>query len=483
MSLRLVVAVLLLNSIVVFSQGNIKKHTIVKGETISSIAEKYEVKQSAILKLNPKATNLLKLNSVLLIPTLSKKNTSSKMATNYSGKEHEVQAKETLYGIAKTYNVSLQELNQANPAIGSLGLKIGQKISIPGNASSTVSLSNQTSSKKEIALELNENASLTTEEIIRKVLPKETKYSIAKQYGIAVKELDIANPALKGKALRAGQQITIPANTGSPVQQSKELSKKGGLAIDSQSNTILPKVENSIASEPKTDFETVDKAMVSQTKAVENSVTSEVVHEVLAKETKYAIAKQYGISVKELEKQNPGIKNRLPMGYKLNVRAKNLPLENSVAKNTDANSEIIANKTESNGFEKPIFDHHFIDKLIDRASENLGTRYRTGGTTKSGFDCSGLIITTFGEFDIKLPRTSREQSSVGMRVKADEAKIGDLIFFKTNGRSQINHVGLVVDVCEGEIKFIHSSVSNGVIISSTKEKYYQKNFSQINRVL
>ena len=70
-----------------------------------------------------------------------------------------------------------------------------------------------------------------------------------------------------------------------------------------------------------------------------------------------------------------------------------------------------------------------------------------------------------------------------MRVKADEAKIGDLIFFKTNGRSQINHVGLVVDVCEGEIKFIHSSVSNGVIISSTKEKYYQKNFSQINRVL
>lgn len=137
-----------------FSQGNIKKHTIVKGETISSIAEKYEVKQSAILKLNPKATNLLKLNSILLIPTLSKKNTSSKMATNYSGKEHEVQAKETLYGIAKTYNVSLQELNQANPAIGSLGLKIGQKISIPGNASSTVSLSNQTSSKKEIALEL-----------------------------------------------------------------------------------------------------------------------------------------------------------------------------------------------------------------------------------------------------------------------------------------------------------------------------------------
>ena len=489
MSLRLVVALFLLNSILVFSQGNITKHTIVKGETISSIAEKYDVKQSAILKLNPKVTNLLKLNSILLIPTSSKKNTSSKIATNFSGKEHEVQAKETLYGIAKIYSVSLQELNQANPAIGSSGLKIGQKIIIPGNASSTVSSSNQTSSKKEIVIKANENVSPTTEEIIRKVLPKETKYSIAKQYGIAVKELDRANPAFEGKALKAGQQITIPANTSSIIQikegtqQSKKLSKKEELAIASQSNPISPKLENSVVSEPKTDFEIVDKKIVSQTNIVENSVTSEVVHEVFPKETKYAIAKQYGISVKELEKQNPEIKNGLPVGYKLNIRAKKLPTENSVAKNTDFNSEIITNKTESNNFEKQIFDQDFLDQLIERASENIGTRYRIGGTTKSGFDCSGLMLTTFGAFDIKLPRTSREQSGYGIKINTEEAKKGDLIFFKTNGRSQINHVGMVVDVSEGEIKFIHSSVSNGVIISSTKEKYYQKNFSQINRVL
>ena len=93
------------------------------------------------------------------------------------------------------------------------------------------------------------------------------------------------------------------------------------------------------------------------------------------------------------------------------------------------------------------------------------------------------MLTTYGAFDIKLPRTSREQSSIGTKISTEEAQKGDLIFFKTNGRSQINHVGMVVEVNEGEIKFIHSSVSNGVIISSTKERYYQKNFSQINRVL
>ncbi|MEY4038582.1 MAG: hypothetical protein RIR67_892, partial [Bacteroidota bacterium] len=64
-----------------------------------------------------------------------------------------------------------------------------------------------------------------------------------------------------------------------------------------------------------------------------------------------------------------------------------------------------------------------------------------------------------------------------------EAKKGDLIFFKTRGGNQINHVGMVVEVCDGEIRFIHSSTQSGVIISSTKEKYYEKNFTQINRVL
>ena len=99
MSLRLIVTLFLLNSIVLFSQENTTKHTIVKGETISSIAEKYDVKQSAIFKLNPNAKNLLKLNSILLIPVAASKKTitKSKVAANYPAKEHEVLAKETVY--------------------------------------------------------------------------------------------------------------------------------------------------------------------------------------------------------------------------------------------------------------------------------------------------------------------------------------------------------------------------------------------------
>ena len=64
----------------------------------------------------------------------------------------------------------------------------------------------------------------------------------------------------------------------------------------------------------------------------------------------------------------------------------------------------------------------------------------------------------------------------------DEVRKGDLIFFKTNGRKIINHVGMVVEVLEDEIKFIHSATSKGVIISSTKEPYYKKTFVQVNRI-
>jgi cell wall-associated NlpC family hydrolase len=121
--------------------------------------------------------------------------------------------------------------------------------------------------------------------------------------------------------------------------------------------------------------------------------------------------------------------------------------------------------------------------LIQSASDKIGTRYRSGGTTAEGFDCSGLMCSTYGAFDIKLPRTSIEQSSFGEKIDDGNAQKGDLIFFKTNGRSRINHVGMVVEVLNDEIKFIHSSTHSGVIISSTKEPYYQRNFAQVNRVI
>ncbi|QSW90890.1 C40 family peptidase [Flavobacterium endoglycinae] len=124
-----------------------------------------------------------------------------------------------------------------------------------------------------------------------------------------------------------------------------------------------------------------------------------------------------------------------------------------------------------------------VNNLIEKATNNIGVKYKAGGTNKSGFDCSGLVYTTFESENIKLPRSSYEQAKIGKVIPLNDAKKGDLIFFKTNKSRQINHVGLIVEVNYDEIKFVHSSTSKGVIISSTKEAYYKNSFEQVNRII
>ena len=122
--------------------------------------------------------------------------------------------------------------------------------------------------------------------------------------------------------------------------------------------------------------------------------------------------------------------------------------------------------------------------IISNAKKYEGTRYKYGGTTKRGMDCSGLVYTAYLEEDIPLPRTSRAMSLEGKRLFLKEVTVGDLLFFETNkNRKVINHVGLVVDVLPDHILFIHSTSSRGVIISSLSESYWHNNFVMARRVI
>lgn len=125
-----------------------------------------------------------------------------------------------------------------------------------------------------------------------------------------------------------------------------------------------------------------------------------------------------------------------------------------------------------------------VTKIAEHAMEYLGTGYKYGGTTREGMDCSGLVFTAFLKENINLPRTSRDMSLLGDRLNLEEVIVGDLIFFVTNKkRPVINHVGLVVEIKDGGIYFIHSSTSRGVIISSLEEKYWQDHFVMARRIL
>ncbi len=128
-------------------------------------------------------------------------------------------------------------------------------------------------------------------------------------------------------------------------------------------------------------------------------------------------------------------------------------------------------------------ENYLAMQMINNAMTFIGVRYRGGGTTVSGMDCSGMVTAVFNLFDMKIPRSSSEMAKYGQQIASNQAQKGDLVFFKTNGRNSINHVGMIVEVIGDEIKFVHSSTSRGVIVSSTKEPYYSRAFAQVNRVL
>lgn len=129
-------------------------------------------------------------------------------------------------------------------------------------------------------------------------------------------------------------------------------------------------------------------------------------------------------------------------------------------------------------------DNYLAMQIVNNAMEFNGVRYRGGGTTKEGMDCSGMVFATFKIFDITLPRSSYEMAKAGTVVNLKNVKKGDLLFFNNNRRKNtINHVGLVIENENGEIKFIHSTLSGGVVISSMSEAYYDRTFVQANRVI
>lgn len=122
-------------------------------------------------------------------------------------------------------------------------------------------------------------------------------------------------------------------------------------------------------------------------------------------------------------------------------------------------------------------------EIINYAKTFQGTRYKFGGTTDAGMDCSGLVYTAFQKENITLPRISRDMATKGILISFKDIEEGDLVFFKTSRKNTITHVGLVVEAKRGEVKFIHATTHAGVIISSLDEEYWKKAFVEVRRII
>jgi LysM repeat protein len=210
-------------------QDSYIKHTVTNGETIADIAKKYKVTPFDIYKLNPDSQSGFALNTVLLIPptsvTITKeevaaiKSETAKMLVSKTNTsivqnptKHTVQPKETLYGISKMYNITIEELQNANAELLKDGLKIGQILTIPASngttkTATTIITETPKPSPKPIQ-RTTEEKSTNGYHIIQ---PKETKYGISKKYGMTIEELEQLNPQI-ATAFNIGMKLKVSGN-------------------------------------------------------------------------------------------------------------------------------------------------------------------------------------------------------------------------------------------------------------------------------
>ncbi len=120
------------------------------------------------------------------------------------------------------------------------------------------------------------------------------------------------------------------------------------------------------------------------------------------------------------------------------------------------------------------------DAIVAEARRWIGTKYKYGGYTRKGTDCSGLVWTIYQDVaDIKLPRNSVKQFECCTPLRREELSPGDLVFFNTAGNgTRVGHVGIYI----GNNSFIHASSSKGVRISTFDEPYYARTYNRGGRV-
>lgn len=275
-----------------------------------------------------------------------------------------------------------------------------------------------------------------------KIRKNESLYSLAKKYHVSVQDLRAANNLVNNN-LKPGDKLIIPSRNLSSADDGPERGKFKGSCYRIRKGDNLA-----------------------------------------------GIARKTGLTVAELKRINGIVDKKLKPGRVLRLRDE-APVEVAAVRKeksyqtrnrdlfTSEEYERTLAELTDNVVEKPVELGENLGLMTDASKQLkksafsfLGTRYRFGGNSRSGLDCSGFVQHVFRELNINLPRTAREQYWVGEPVVPYDLQKGDLVFFRTYAPYP-SHVGIYL----GENKMIHaSSRDHKVVISSLNTPYYRSRF-------
>ncbi len=403
-----------------------KSYIVQEGDTLGGIAAKNGISSETLAKANPAIhPDKLKIGVKLFVPA---KVSISKTTATSGG--YVVRNGDHDWLIAKKSGVTVAKLHELNPNVKWRVLQIGARLNVP--SAPKVAVVEHVAEKP-----VKAGGKVTVRE-------GENDWIIARKVGVTVSTLHKLNPNVNWSKIQIGQSLNIPGGV-SPI---------GKVASITTSRAKVSKESVNVRSKPGTGGE----------------MLATVAH---------------GTMAKLLDREGSWYKLRFVGGTVGWVRGDMLAPVKAAAVVASHVSHYRSRPTGRRHFARPeeavamnqLSEH---TGLLDQAYRYKGVRYRYGGTSRSGVDCSGFTSTVYRSQGLRLPRTAAEQSRVGKYVGKGQLHQGDLLFFKTNRGTRINHVGIYI----GNGKFIHASSGGGRVRTDTiNQGYYSRRYAGAKRVM
>ncbi len=417
-------------------------YSIHNGDTFTTIAQKHGVSVAALMGANPGLSeSRLKIGATLHVPAHMRVDPFAKLhKPSVPANGYVVRNGDNDWTIARRYGIKPSELRAMNPGVDWTKLQLGSTLTVP--TAGTRVAANQTNSTPQPTVARKAAGGHYV------VSNGDNDWTIARKYGIKPSELRAMNGGINWTKLQIGTKLAVPGgrtvtHVASLITTSRAKISADGVAIRRGPSTDSGKVT----------------------------------------------VVQCGLVAKVLDREGSWYKLKFPRGSVGWVRRDLLnPVKASaVASSSHPRQRYVASNSGSRRSRRSGGSHRELvamnsgssSSLIGTARQYMGTRYRWGGTSSRGFDCSGFTTTVFRQHGVKLPRRSIDQSRAGCRVSKGNLQKGDLVFFKTNRGTRINHVGVYI----GNGKFIHASSGGGRVREDTLNSgYYARRFAGGSRV-
>ena len=436
-------------------------HRVVKNDTVWALSQKFGVSIKSIEQLNhiDQNTNMIYVGQDLQIPN------KDAQAPKNNTHTYTVQSGDSLWAIAQKFNTSVDHLKQLNGLTSNL-IYVGQTLKVDGQA-------------------VAQPAKAATPAPAKKVVQPVQQAPIAKA--------SVASTTQKATPVQQPSAQSTVKST--PVTSSSTSSASVSLSSSSQQS-----VTSSSSSQSSVASSVSSQSSSKQAVIAANHVT----YTVKSGDTLYIIAQKYGVSVASLREANPNLGNSLVVGQSIivnnptknpataassssqqaqassnsqqqssQVRTSNNQSNQQTAQNNNQqqnNNNNQAAKASSQAQPTSTTRTGSGSNVVSFAESLVGVPYVYGGTTPSGFDCSGFVQYVYSHFGVNLPRTTTQQENCGTQIPVSQAQPGDLYFWGPKGATY--HVA----ICVGNGKYI-AAPEPGQSVSIGSTQYFQPSFA------